>query len=96
MLVGRNFESKKVGNNTYAIRRDQNSIAIRLHNTDILTFSANGSIKLNTGGWETVTTKSRMNEFLPEGYSVFQKSHVWYVDTPKGMVAYRDNMVVFP
>lgn len=53
--------------------------AVRLHSTDVVTFHRDGRIVLNSGGWQTVTTKERMNRYLPAPYGVFQKKHVWYV-----------------
>ena len=35
-------------------------------------------IVLNSGGYKTVTTKARMNEYTP--FNVIQKQKVWYVD----------------
>jgi hypothetical protein len=60
----RNGYKKPIGNNTWLILNSDNSVAIRLHQTDILTYRPDGSIILDTGGWETVTTKARMNEYL--------------------------------
>lgn len=45
---------------------------IRLHDTDILTFEPDGGpVTIDTGGWNTHTTRSRLNRFLPKGYYVF-------------------------
>jgi len=68
-LTGRCKERRKVANNTWAERRPNGDIAIRLHDTDIVTYSPDGSITLNTGGWFTVTTKERMNRFTTFGVS---------------------------
>lgn len=42
-----------------------------------------GFIKLFDGGWQTVTTKSRLNAILEgnglPGERVFQKAHKWFV-----------------
>jgi hypothetical protein len=65
-LTGRCLERRKVANNTYAERRWPD-IAIRLHDTDVVTLHPDGSITLNTGGWYTVTTKDRLNSYLPFG-----------------------------
>tara|TARA_B110000902_G_C14210791_1_gene551284 strand:+ start:255 stop:545 length:291 start_codon:yes stop_codon:yes gene_type:complete len=55
-------------------------------------------IKLNSDGWESVTTKRKMNQASNQfnlGYSVFQKDFVWYVDTPQGhTVKYYDGMTI--
>src|SRR5882762_2348120 len=69
-LRGRCRESRKLANNTYARRRHSGKIAIQLHATDILTFHSDGQIDLNTGGWDTVTTRSRMNDFIPRPWRV--------------------------
>lgn len=36
---------------------------VRLYDTDIITDNGNGTITLNTGGFNTMTTSKRMNEF---------------------------------
>jgi len=69
-LQGRCRESRKLQNNTYAKRRYSGRIAIQLHATDILTFHSDGQIDVNTGGWNTVTTHSRMNAYLPGPWRV--------------------------
>ena len=78
-LVGRSKNRKKVGNNTYAERNSDGSIGIRLHNTQVVVFYANGNVKLYTGGWHTVTTKARINEFVPKPWGVSQRKLEWYV-----------------
>jgi len=73
-------ESRKVANNTYlqygslaplpsqaARRRDQEAhrvINLRLHATNIVTVYPNGATAINTGGWNTVTTRDRINAFI--------------------------------
>lgn len=76
-LQGRCKTRRKLENNTYAIRHDD-SISIRLHETDILTFHPNGRVNVTTGGWKTVTTKARLNEYLPHGLSLTQERGIWY------------------
>lgn len=39
--------------------------AVRLHNTNVVTFHANGDVTLDTGGWKTRTTLERMRAFFP-------------------------------
>jgi hypothetical protein len=63
-LTGRCKERRKIANNTWLERRDDN-IAVRLHNTDILLFKPDGFVMYDSGGWLTVTTKDRMNRFGP-------------------------------
>lgn len=64
MLQGRNATSRKLANNTYANRRGQD-IAITLHSTDIVLYHIDGSITLNTGGWNTMTTRDRLHAYSP-------------------------------
>ena len=54
--------------------------AVRYHNTNVATFYANGDIELQTDGFETTTTKKRMNEALAAtGFRVWQSKFVWYI-----------------
>ena len=77
LLSGRCHRSRKLANNTYLIRlEDSDSIAIRLHQTDIIRIDPNGDTSAFTGGWRTVTTKARLNEYLPVG--IYQEAGVWY------------------
>jgi hypothetical protein len=75
---------RKLANNTYLEWRgsvdDPNSnIAIKLHNTDIVTLHPDGSMVLNSGGWRTVTTKERINRYLPHNWRLFQEKGIWYM-----------------
>jgi len=81
LLQGRNYSSRKVGNNTYLKRREDH-IAVLLHATDIISYYPDGRIVLNSGGWQTVTTKARMNEHLDD-FWVWQEKRIWYV-SPRG------------
>lgn len=75
-LQGRNKDSRKLGNNTYLLRHED-CISVRLHNTDIVKYYPDGSIELNTGGWNTLTTKARINEYAP--IRVYQEKGIWYL-----------------
>lgn len=66
--------SRKIGNNTYLHRLDADTIALRLHATDVVTFRP-GTVTLDSGGWRTVTTKDRLNYVLP----VYSEKGTWYV-----------------
>ena len=53
---------------------------IKLYATDILQFKGN-KIILSSGGYKTVTTKTRINEFLEDkGFKVYQKKGEWFID----------------
>ena len=86
------MRSKKIGNNTFEVIYKDGKRAIRLHTTDIITF-VGGRYVLNTNGWETVTTKDRINKYIPHGY-VYQHNFIWYVRTEsEGDIEYYDNMM---
>lgn len=75
LLQGRCRHRRKLANNTYLLRTHpwsapDEAIAVRLHFTNIVTFYKDGRIALNTGGWNTVTTRGRMNQYIPQTYSV--------------------------
>ena len=56
---------------------------VRLYSTDIVDVDTrDNTITLNTGGWNTVTTKERMNAVLSafnSPYRVYQRDFQWYV-----------------
>ena len=79
VLNGR--QSKRLGNNTYLENFvGLQFIGVRLHNTYIVRFHYNRQITLHSGGYRTVTTKDRVNQFISG--RVFQKAHQWYYDYP--------------
>lgn len=71
--------SRKIASHTYLERLESGQIAVRLHNTYVVRFYASGAVELDSGGWQTVTTKERINRYLAPGLSLFQEKHVWYV-----------------
>jgi len=84
------LDRRKLANNTYAYRKEDDSIGIILHATEIIIVRQDGTYVLNSGGWRTYTTKDRINRFTPA--RVYQHNHVWYVgyeDTP-----FFDGMIV--
>jgi hypothetical protein len=61
--LGRKADRPLPGRTSRIVRRDDNTIAIRYQQTDVVTYRADGTIILNSGGWKTVTTKARINEY---------------------------------
>lgn len=66
---------------------------IVLHDTRIVTFNPDDSITLDTGGWQTPTTRDRMNRC---GLSVYMSSGVAIVRHAGLEHAYRDGMILHP
>lgn len=81
-LQGRCKHRRKLSRNTTA-HRDYSgltrAIFIQYHNTDILSFYPNGDIRMHIGGWFTVTTKQRLNQYLPNGFGVYSYKGTWMV-----------------
>jgi hypothetical protein len=69
-------QSMRLGNNTYLENRTT-YISVRLHNTEIVIFWPSGSVQLYTGGYRTMTTKERINQFIK--CHVYQKAGQWFV-----------------
>ena len=66
---------------TTAARDEKGNLLVTYHSTVVVKASHNG-ILLNTGGWKTATTKTRMNQASNQydlGYRVFQKDYEWFV-----------------
>lgn len=65
------------------------------HQTPVVKWNARKVI-LNSGGYQGVTTKRRMNEVAEHyglNYQVYQKDYKWYVDIPGMTLDFTDGMV---
>ena len=78
LFAKRRGNQKKVGNNTVLHRIDADTLAVRLHQTDVVLLHRDGSYTLNSGGWRTATTKERMKEW--SGAWLYQEKGVWYIN----------------
>lgn len=76
LLGGR--DSVTVANNTLLTRESATEIALRYHGSAIIRYYEDGSYRLSTCGYATVTTKERLNIFTP--FSVSQKDWQWYLN----------------
>ena len=90
--------SMRLGNNTYLENHENGVIAVRLHNTNIVVFYAHGRVELYSGGYQTVTTKERMNQFIAG--RVIQSNWTWRYVYPHFMggenvaVPFEDGMFI--
>ena len=95
------FDDLATYNNTSAIH-DGDTWMVRLHNTNIFKMveeEAGRVITLNSGGWQTTTTKKRINEAcraIELKIVVYQEKHKWFVGVgPDGpSVPFYDGMVL--
>ena len=87
------------GSNTTVTYNDStNCSSVFLHGHNIATVDhATNAVKVSSCGWQTVTTKSRLNAILSEvkyGCSVFQKNFDWFVSFNNQTTLFRDGMIL--
>lgn len=71
--------------------------ALRYHHTDVVTAYPDGKVVLNSGGYRTLTTKERINRYMPEGCKLINKRGKWVVSMPNGQeVDFYDGMSLGP
>jgi hypothetical protein len=86
--------SARISGNTRIVNNGS-TVSIRYHYTDIVKVNRDEmTIELNSNGWETVTTKAKMNLFLANvGCSIFQQKFQWYLRDASGAThEYHDGM----
>ena len=75
-----------------------NCSTVVLHRTAIAVYDHNlKAVKLNSGGYQTVTTKSRLNAILQEvkfGAYVFQKNFNWFISYNNEVKSFFDGMIL--
>lgn len=90
-------KGKPIGNNTRLYFYDagvghEDYYTIRLHGNVIMKIYRD-RIEPSDSGWQTVTTKARLNEHLPRGFYVFQKDWEWFI---QDMNTNADEPTVYP
>lgn len=70
--------SRKIGNNT-VLHRTPGALNVKLHSTDVVTLHRGGTVTIRAEGYHSVTTKERINQFLPGPFRVSQDRFAWYL-----------------
>ena len=86
-----------VGTHRTTVARDNDVLMVTYHNTVVVKVTDNRYVTLNTGGWYTNTTKTRMNQASRQyglRYSVYQVDFAWYVSIGDDMQPYYDGIVI--
>ena len=78
--------SRMIANNTAEYVNGEGARVIRLHDTDIMVFTPDNKLILNSGGWKTKTTKRRIEDNLPRGMDLVQRDGLWYVGVSLGHI----------
>tara|TARA_B100001250_G_scaffold351227_1_gene323280 strand:+ start:86 stop:436 length:351 start_codon:yes stop_codon:yes gene_type:complete len=85
-------------NTTVCYNDASNCSTVSLHGHQIATVDHNTkAVKLDSCGYETVTTKSRLNALLSEvmyGAKVFQKNWNWFVSYANTTTDFTDGMII--
>ena len=85
-------------NTTVQYNEFTNCSSVLLHGHQIATFDHNlKAVKLSSCGWQTNTTKSRLNAILDEvkwGCKVFQKNFDWFVSYNNQTRDFFDGMIL--
>ncbi len=92
---GRNKDSRPIACNTRIETRDGDAIAVLYHSTDVVTYYPDGTVVLNSGGWQTYTTKDRFNRFSP--MQVWSEgSGIWAAETGPDSARFEDGLTMSP
>ena len=82
-------------NTSVHFNSEEGVAVVRLHGNKIAEIGE-GFITLFDGGWQTVTTKSRLNAILSEngipGEYVFQRAFQWFVSQKGGPIPFFSGM----
>ena len=85
-------------NTTVSYNENTNCSSVLLHGHQIATLDHNtNALKLSSCGYETVTTKSRLNAILEEvkyGCRVFQKQFEWFISYNNQTQSFVDGMIL--
>ena len=85
-------------NSAVCYNENSNCSTISLHGHEIAVYDHNTkAVKLDSCGYETVTTKSRLNALLSEvmyGAKVFQKNWNWFVSYANQKESFFDGMIL--
>ena len=87
-------QQNHLGKTATTIANDGQHTIVTYHATQIVKFN-NKEIILNSGGWKTQTTKTRMNQASNQfglGYRVFQENFYWFIQYKNKMIEFQNNM----
>ena len=87
-------QNVRINHNTYLEKVSDETIVVRLYATQIVKFHSDGSIQLNTGGYDTVTTVARINDSIM-GASVFIRKGDLLVSVSGTEYTFENNMTIF-
>ena len=87
-------QQHKIGTHATTVAASKGTLRVTYHSTVIVEISGD-TVTLNSGGWRTSTTKTRINQAAHQfdlGFQVIQKDFQWFVQTAAGVVPFTDGM----
>lgn len=91
-------QTHTIGKHATTVGRDvDGTIRVTYHWTNVVTVNPDGSIILDSGGYRSATTKTRMNQAsnqLHLAFAVFQKDFDWFVGYKGETLPFEDGMVL--
>ncbi len=93
--MGQQHTLGKVATSVYTDKIDGFTKVV-YHSTVVVKWD-NVKIVLNSGGWRTLTTKTRMNQASSQfglGFGVYQRAGKWFVDYKGEIIDFQDNMIL--
>ena len=90
-------QQQTIGTHRTTVATDDDVLMVTYHNTVVVKVTNNRYVTLNTGGWYTNTTKTRMNQASNQyglRYSVYQVDFTWYVSIGDDIEPYYDGIVI--
>ena len=89
-------QTQRVGTHKTSIVQLEGLTSVVYHSTAVVQFN-HDKIILNSGGWDTRTTKTRMNQASSQynlGFEVYQVNYSWYVDYDGETIPFADGMIL--
>ena len=90
--VHTNEDTRKIGNNTLSHRgmelnlttmQMEDVYTITLHDSEIVRLEGD-NLYVTLAGWDTHTTRERLNQFLPAGWGIYRDKKVTYLGRREG------------
>ena len=87
-------QSQIIGKHKTKVYEEGGYTRVKYHFTDVVTFN-DSVINLDTGGWESLTTKQRMNQASNQfglGFNVYQHNFKWFVKFKGETIEFKNGM----
>ena len=89
-------QTRTVGITATKIYSDNEHTCIKYHHTNVVKFNER-EIILNSNGYRTLTTKTRMNQASNQynlGYNVYQQDFEWFISYRGLILPFEDNIIL--